>query len=112
MGESGIINILDEGNELCIIYIYIVILLSLKTVAIFSVTYTLQRLGKSLQKNEKLVTVYLAQPNFAPVTALEKYTCIWNTSFVRRHFKYKAHSDTRYLKWFLLAQFVYNVTQR
>jgi hypothetical protein len=56
---------------------------------------------------EKLVTVSallpqsaysrlcLAQPNFAPISALQQYTCIWNTSFVPRHFKYKAHSNSR-----------------
>jgi hypothetical protein len=36
----------------------------------------------------------LAQPNFAPIPALQQYTCIWDTSFVPRHFKYRAHSDT------------------
>jgi hypothetical protein len=28
----------------------------------------------------------LAQPNFAPIPALQQYTGIWNTSFVPRHF--------------------------
>jgi hypothetical protein len=92
--------------------VYIYILLSLvffkKTVAIFSATYTLQQLGRSLrnkQKNEKtsyrirlvtsvsLLSTLPCTPNFAPIPALQKYTCIWNTSFVPRHFKYKAHSD-------------------
>jgi hypothetical protein len=79
------------------IYIYIVIACILKTVTIFSATYTPQQLGGSLrnkQKNEKtsyrtrLVTsvrLYLAQPNSAPTPALQQYTCIWSTPFVPRH---------------------------
>jgi hypothetical protein len=60
------------------IFIYIVILLLLvflKTVAIFSAAYTLQQLGRSLQKNEKLVTVCLAQPQFLPRRNMEHIIC-------------------------------------
>jgi hypothetical protein len=50
--------VVNEGNEWCIkcVYLYIVIACVLKTIAIFSATYTLQQLGRSLrnkQKNEK-----------------------------------------------------------
>jgi hypothetical protein len=37
------------------------------TVATFPATYTLQQLGRSLQKNEKLFNVCLARSNFAPI---------------------------------------------
>jgi hypothetical protein len=79
----------DEGNGLCIkmcIYIYIVAFF-IKTVAIFSATYTLQQLNRTLrnkqkgeQKNE-LVTVpallhqsAYSRPNFASIPALQKYS--------------------------------------
>jgi hypothetical protein len=38
----------------------------------------------------------LAQFNFASILALQQYFGTWNTSFVPRHFNYKAHSDTRH----------------
>jgi hypothetical protein len=80
--------------------------LFIKTVAIFSATYTLQQLDRSLrneQKNEKTsyrtrlvasVSLLQTQPNFASIPALQQYTGTWNTSFVPRHFKYKTHSDS------------------
>jgi hypothetical protein len=84
----------SEEDVLCIqcVYLYIscylVIACIFKTVVIFSATYTLQQLGRSLQKT--------ASPKFLPrnnTPALEKSTCLWNTSFVHCHFKYKTHSD-------------------
>jgi hypothetical protein len=48
----------------------------------------------------------LAQPNFAPIPALQQYTCIWITSFVPRHFKYKAHSDNFRITFRTICRFV------
>jgi hypothetical protein len=100
----------DEGNELCIkicIYVDCYRLYFLKTVAIFSATYTLQQLGRrslrNKQKNEKTsyrirlvtsVSLLSTLPCTAQLPVLQQYTCIWNTSFVPHHFKYKADSDT------------------
>jgi hypothetical protein len=70
----------------------------IKTVAIFSATYTLQQLNRSLrnkqknkQKNEqtgysiRLVTsvgLLPTLPNFVPIPALQQYSGAWGTSFV------------------------------
>jgi hypothetical protein len=79
--------------KMCMFYMCYIIFSYYLTVAAFPATYTLQKLGRSLQKNEKLFNVCLAQSNFAPIhlsrrntPPSEKYTSIWNTSFVCRHF--------------------------
>jgi hypothetical protein len=93
-----------ELYEKCVCFICILLycnrLYFILTVATFPATY-IQQLGRSLQKNEKLVTVCLSRSNFALIhlsqrntPASKKYTCIWNTSFMCRHFNHKAHSDS------------------
>jgi hypothetical protein len=49
------------------------------TVIIFSATYTLQQLGSSLEKNEKLVTVCLARSNFASIHLPRRNTPVYGT---------------------------------
>jgi hypothetical protein len=74
-----------EGNELCVKCVcFICILLycnrlSFLTIATFPATYTLQQLGRSLQKNEKLVTVCLARSNFAPIHLPRRNTPAYGT---------------------------------
>jgi hypothetical protein len=61
------------------VYCYIVIASYFLTVATFAATYTLQQLGRSLQKNEKLVTVCLARSNFAPIHLPRRNTPAYGT---------------------------------
>jgi hypothetical protein len=75
-----------EGNELCIkMCIYIVIAFFIKTVAIFSATYTLQQLNRSCrnkQKNEKtsyrvrLVTSASLLPTLSCTAQLHPNPCL------------------------------------
>jgi hypothetical protein len=79
---TGVGLVGNEGNELCMFYMCIIILLSLvffKTVAIFSGTYTLQQLGRSPQKNKNLVTLCLARSNFAPIHLPRRNTPAYGT---------------------------------
>jgi superfamily II DNA/RNA helicase len=75
----------NEGNELCkkkcVCFICILLYcnrLCFLTVATFPATY-IQQLARSLQKNERLVTVCLARSNFPPIHLSQRNTPAYGT---------------------------------
>jgi hypothetical protein len=83
----AILNLKETScvKNVYVLYVYcgiVVAYLFFLTVATFPATY-IQQLGRSLQKNEKLVTVCLSRSNFALIhlsqrntPASKKYTCL------------------------------------